>query len=343
MLPLQTERLTLRPFTVEDAPFILRLLNEPSFIANIVDKGVRTEAAAADYLRQGPMASYAEHGFGLWLVADRATGVAMGMCGLIRRATLPEVDLGYAFVPEYWGRGLAREAAAACLAYGRDVLGLRALLAIVTPGNAPSIRLLEALGFAANGRMAFEPGDEVLVFRTVFTTIRKARASDAPQLAALAERTFRDAFEAVNTPEDMALHCGASYSPAILDREIRDPGVTTLVAEHQGQLVAYAQTRWDPPPACVQAERPFEIQRLYVSSAFHGKGLAQELMAACLELAGAGGADRVWLGVWEHNPRAIAFYRKSGFVEVGDHGFLLGTDPQRDIVMVRPVAPAGID
>ncbi|HJW43761.1 MAG TPA: GNAT family N-acetyltransferase [Geothrix sp.] len=165
MAPVQTDRLILRPFVVEDAPFILRLLNEPSFIENIADKGVRTLEQAADYLAQGPLASYAAHGHGLWLVLHRVTGQPMGMCGLIRRDNLPEVDLGYAFVPEFWGLGYAREAADACVAWGRETLGLRSLLAIVSPGNAASIRLLEALGFHHSGHMVYAPGDEVEVHR----------------------------------------------------------------------------------------------------------------------------------------------------------------------------------
>lgn len=168
MRPLETERLAIRPLAPSDAPFILRLLNEPSFIRNIADKGVRTLEAAEAYLREGPQASYARHGHGLWLVEDRGSGAPMGMCGLIRRDSLPEVDLGYAFLPEYWGRGFAREAASACLAHGRDALGLPGLLAIVSPGNAPSIRLLESLGFARTGMMDHGPGDPVVVFRKAF-------------------------------------------------------------------------------------------------------------------------------------------------------------------------------
>lgn len=165
MLPLTTARLILRPFTEEDAPFILRLLNEPSFIENIADRGVRSLEQARDYLLQGPLASYAAHGHGLWRVEDRASGTPMGMCGLLRRDTLPEVDLGYAFLPEFWGQGFAREAAAACLAWGRDSLGLKGLLAIVSPGNTPSIRLLEALAFGHTGTMELTPGDPVAVYR----------------------------------------------------------------------------------------------------------------------------------------------------------------------------------
>ena len=165
MTPLITERQIIRPFVVEDAPFILRLLNEPSFIENIVDKGVRTLPQAEDYLRQGPLASYATHGHGLWMVQHRVTGAPMGMCGLIKRETLPEIDLGYAFVPEFWGLGFAQEAAAACVAFGWEQLRCEGILAIVSPGNRPSIRLLEALGFVAQGRMELAPGDEVVKYR----------------------------------------------------------------------------------------------------------------------------------------------------------------------------------
>jgi diamine N-acetyltransferase len=136
--------------------------------------------------------------------------------------------------------------------------------------------------------------------------IRKAEITDAANLARLQERTFRDAFEASNTPED---------------------------------LVAFAQLRTRKPPACVVAGRPLEIQRFYVLNEWHGKRLAHDLMTAVIERAVQQGADQVWLGVWEHNPRAIAFYRKWGFSEVGEQIFPLGTDPQRDIVMTRIVRP----
>ena len=167
MRPIETERLRIRPFTLADAPFALRLLNEPSFIEHIADKGVRTLAQAETYLAEGPLASYAARGHGLWLVEHRVTAAPMGMCGLIRRDTLPEVDLGYAFLPEYWGLGFAREAARACLAWGRESLGLEAVLAIVTSTNAASIRLLEDLDFRRTGSLELAPGDPVEVFRLV--------------------------------------------------------------------------------------------------------------------------------------------------------------------------------
>lgn len=164
-------------------------------------------------------------------------------------------------------------------------------------------------------------------------TVRRAKEGDASPLASLAERTFRDAFEAQNTPGDMALHCARSYGAELQRREISDPGTVTLIAELEDRLVGYGQLRLESAVPCVPARRPAEIQRIYVDRAWHGAGVGRLLMASLLEAARSGGADAVWLGVWERNPRAIAFYVKQGFVAVGDHSFLLGTDPQRDVVM----------
>lgn len=168
--------------------------------------------------------------------------------------------------------------------------------------------------------------------------IRKASGSDAEPLSRLAEATFRSTFGAVNTGEDMDLHCQTSYSEAIQAGEIANPDILTLLCDGGDGPVGFAQLRWGDAPDCVAAQSPGEIQRLYVADAWHGKGIAQELMDACIEALQARGSDVAWLGVWERNPRAIAFYRKCGFVEVGDHVFPLGNDPQRDIVMARSIA-----
>jgi len=145
---LETPRLQLRWLSADDGPFILALLNEPSFIRNIGDRGVRTLDAARDYIEAGPMASYARHGFGLYLVELTAMRTAIGICGILKRDELPEPDLGFAFLPGYWSQGYARESAAAVKDYARDVLRMARLLAIVNPANFSSIRLLEKLGFA---------------------------------------------------------------------------------------------------------------------------------------------------------------------------------------------------
>jgi len=177
-----------------------------------------------------------------------------------------------------------------------------------------------------------QPG---VLSESVLPVIRRTESTDAPCLAELAELTFRHTFEAANTPEDMRLHCATHYGEAIQAREISDPEMATLVGEHDDQLVGFAQLRWGCPPDCIKAERPAEIQRLYVREAWHGKGVAQDLMSASIALAKASGAEQVWLGVWEHNPRAIAFYKKWGFAEVGEHVFPVGADPQRDIILTR--------
>lgn len=146
MLVLETERLLLRPFTTDDAPFVLTLLNEPSFLRFIGDKKVRNLEDARQYLRNGPIASYKRNGFGLLLVALRESETPIGMCGLLKREELPDPDIGFAFIPDYWGQGFAFEAAAAVTNDARERLKLTRILAIVNPDNDASIKLLERLG-----------------------------------------------------------------------------------------------------------------------------------------------------------------------------------------------------
>jgi ribosomal protein S18 acetylase RimI-like enzyme len=162
------------------------------------------------------------------------------------------------------------------------------------------------------------------------TIIRKAEISDAPNLAQLQERTFCDTFAADNDPADMALHCQQSYSAALQEQEIRNPQLITLVG-----VEGFAQVRRGPSPSCVDADQPAEILRLYIDKQWHGKGVAQQLMEQSLEQGRLLGAAQIWLGVWERNPRAISFYKKYGFVEVGEHVFMVGSDAQRDVIMTR--------
>jgi RimJ/RimL family protein N-acetyltransferase len=145
MTVLETERLTLRQFILDDAPFILELVNEPSFIQNIGDRGVRTLSDAVRYIEAGPVSSYVRNGFGLYLVQLKESGESIGMCGLIKRDALDDVDIGYAYLPKFWSKGYAVEAASAVKEQARG-LGLKRLVAIVDPANAGSIRVLEKLG-----------------------------------------------------------------------------------------------------------------------------------------------------------------------------------------------------
>ena len=143
---IETERLRLRRLTIDDAEFILELLNDPSFIRNIGDKRVRTEADARLYISSGPRASYERFGFGLDLVELKESGLPIGICGLLKRESLEDVEVGFAFLPKFWSKGYALESAAAVKKYGIEMLKLKRIVAIVNPDNAGSIRLLEKLG-----------------------------------------------------------------------------------------------------------------------------------------------------------------------------------------------------
>ena len=171
---LQTDRLRLRRLTPNDAPFIFQLVNEPSFIENIGDRNVRSEEDAVRYIKEGPMASYERHGFGLYKVELTETATPIGICGPLKRDTLEYPDIGFAFLPRFWGKGYAVESASAVMNYAREALGLNEIAAITTPTNEPSIKLLEKLGFRfqsmkslTNGAPAIklflsEPGHESL-------------------------------------------------------------------------------------------------------------------------------------------------------------------------------------
>ncbi|MFQ2094250.1 GNAT family N-acetyltransferase [Aeromonas taiwanensis] len=155
-----SERLMLRELTPADAPFILELLNDGDFHRYIGDRGLRTQGDAEEYIQQGPMVSYARHGHGLYLVVRREDGASLGICGLIRRDTLPCEDIGYAFLPAWRGQGYAIEAARAALQDGRERLGVNRVVAIVTPGNERSVRLLAKLGLSQCNRVRLGDSEE---------------------------------------------------------------------------------------------------------------------------------------------------------------------------------------
>ena len=167
--------------------------------------------------------------------------------------------------------------------------------------------------------------------------IRPARVSDAASLAAIAERTFRETFAADNSAENIDLHCAQKFSAHIQGEEISDPRLVTLLADIAGELVGFAQLRLAQPTTSIKRDRPAELHGIYISSKWHGRGVARELMRAVYAAAANAGSDCLWLGVWERNLKAIAFYRKYGFSVVGDHVFMLGQDQQRDLIMEAPL------
>jgi RimJ/RimL family protein N-acetyltransferase len=143
---IETDRLNLRWLSTDDSEFILELLNVPSFLRFIGDKGVRTLDDAREYILNGPVDMYNRLGFGLYLTELKESGAPIGLCGLIKRDSLEDVDIGFAFLPKFWARGYAYESAAAVMAYGKTVLGLKRIVAITSPNNYASGKLLEKLG-----------------------------------------------------------------------------------------------------------------------------------------------------------------------------------------------------
>lgn len=159
---IETPRLRLCALRLDDAAFILRLVNEPAWLEHIGDRDVRDLDGACRYLRDGPLAMYERHGFGLYRIERKDDGAVVGMCGLIKRDTLPHVDIGYALLQDYWGHGYAFEAARATLDYGNRVLRLHPIIAITTPANTRSIALLERLGLVFQGPLRMAGDAELL-------------------------------------------------------------------------------------------------------------------------------------------------------------------------------------
>ncbi|MFD2572675.1 GNAT family N-acetyltransferase [Spirosoma soli] len=163
MTVLETKRLRLSQLSVDQAPFILELLNTPSWLAYIGDRGVRTLDDARNYLLNGPIASYNRFGFGLYLVTLIDTDVPIGLCGLLQRETLDHPDIGFAFLPDYMHKGYGFEAASAVMTYARTTLGVGGIMAITVTHNENSIKLLKKLGFHFERLITFAPGTEELM------------------------------------------------------------------------------------------------------------------------------------------------------------------------------------
>ena len=164
---LETDRLALYELSVDDAPFMLELLNDPHYLQNIGDRGIRSLEDARQHILNGPVHSYKRNGFGLYLTKLMDTGASIGICGLVKRDALEDIDIGYAFLPKFRGNGYAFEAASATLTYARTVLGITRIVAITTPDNYSSIKLLEKLGLSFEKMVKWpEDGTELKLFAT---------------------------------------------------------------------------------------------------------------------------------------------------------------------------------
>jgi GNAT superfamily N-acetyltransferase len=174
--------------------------------------------------------------------------------------------------------------------------------------------------------------------------IRRAEPGDAAALAAFGARTFAETFGADNSPEDLSAYLAGAYGEPQQRAEFADSGIVTLVVERRDEgsprhgVVAFSQLRRGPAPPCVALPSPVELWRFYVDRVWHGRGVAHALMQVALDAGLELGGASVWLSVWERNPRAIVFYTKCGFSDVGSKVFMVGGDPQTDRVMARAIA-----
>ena len=178
---LETERLALRELrTADDAEFVYALLNTPKFIKYIGDRGVRSEKDAADFIENRYRLSYRDSGYGLYVVERKSDGVSVGLCGFVKRDTLPGPDVGFAFLPEFEGFGYGFESATAVMKYGSDTLGFPEVLAITSLDNEASIRLLEKLGFTYSGLIDAPDGEKLRLFKHAYghPSVGTARTGD---------------------------------------------------------------------------------------------------------------------------------------------------------------------
>lgn len=166
-------------------------------------------------------------------------------------------------------------------------------------------------------------------------TIRRATVADAATLAEIGARTFHDTFAADNQADDMAEHLATTFGVAQQAAELSNADYVTLLAHVHGALAAFAQVRRHDPPDCVEGPAPVELHRFYVDGPWHGQGVAAPLMAASVGAIRELGGRTVWLSVWEHNPRARAFYAKCGFHQCGTADFWVGPDRQIDHILAR--------
>ncbi|HEX7242705.1 MAG TPA: GNAT family N-acetyltransferase [Longimicrobiaceae bacterium] len=247
MYVIETGRLRLRRLAEEDAPFILELVNDPDWLRFIGDRGVRDLDDARRYVVDGPVASYGRHGYGLYLVETREDAAPAGICGLVRREWLEEADLGFAFLPRFRGRGLAREAARATLEYAAGTLGLERISAIVSPGNEASLRLLRELGFGS-GRRVRPPGgdDEVCLFTyrrnpmRITRTLTTLYVRDLDRAAPWYERLFGRTFDRVPMPSCREWDTTPGATVQVISKEERagETAVALVVEELDGVLAA---------------------------------------------------------------------------------------------------------
>ncbi len=311
----ETERLRLDHLTEDDAAFAVKLMNDASYIRNIGDKNVRTLEHARDYLTNGPIASYAHHRFGLNRVTLKATGAVAGMCGLLRRDGMQDVEIGYAFLPEFWSKGYAAEAVAGVLRTAVTLHGLQRVIAVVSPDNAESIRLLEKLGFAFDG-MVVLPGATTAIkkFTKVLAPCLRLSVEHAQAYRALMLQAYAlhpDAFTS-SLAERAALPM--EWWLARLDADSAAQEVV-FGAFHQGQLAGVVGLSFESRE---KVRHKATLFGMVVSEQYRNLGLGRQLVHAAMEYARTrAGVRQVVLTVTQGNASAERLYAGCGFQAFG--------------------------
>jgi RimJ/RimL family protein N-acetyltransferase len=311
----ETERLRVRRFSLDDAAFILRLLNDPSFIRHIADKGVRTLDDARAYLRNGPLASVEKHGFGLNRVELKESGEAIGMCGLIHRDAFDDVDVGYALLPAFCGQGYALEATRAVLDSAVRHHGLQRVIAVVNPDNVDSSRMLEKLGFHFEKMVKLEPNQpEIRQFAIALSPCLRLTPGDAKPYRALMLEAYAQHLDAFTSSVAEREALPLSWWQARLSAA-PDAKEVVFGAFHSGVLVGAVGLSFD---AREKALHKATLFGMVVSAAQRRLGLGQRLVTAALDCARSRpGVRLVQLTVTQGNVQAQTLYARNGFVEFG--------------------------
>jgi RimJ/RimL family protein N-acetyltransferase len=311
----ETDRLRLDHFTEDDSAFVLELLNQPSFIRHISDKGVRNVEQARAYLVNGPMASYARYGFGLSRVTLKRSGAVAGMCGLIRRDGMQEVEIGYAFLPAFWSKGYAREAVAGVLRTAVTQHALQRVVAVVNPNNPESIRLLENLGFNFDG-MVVLPGETTAIhkFSKDLSPCLRLSAEHIEPYRALMLQAYDLHPEAFTSSAAERAALPMQWWLARLDGGVA-PQEVGFGAFHQGQLAGVAGLSFETRE---RVRHKATLFGMYVPEPFRQLGLGRLLVQACLDHARTrGGVRQVMLTVTQGNASAERLYAGCGFQVFG--------------------------
>jgi diamine N-acetyltransferase len=332
----------LRPYTEGDAGLLRALLGDPE-MTRFLGGPESDEALAARHARY-LSADPETNGVFTIVVGDTPEGA--GWVGFWESEWEGRSgwECGWHVLPRYQGAGVASAAALQMLEHAIQRRRYRWMHAFPAIENLASNALCVRLGFEDLGETDMEyPKGRMMKSRHWRFDLERRRIvvgtatlDEAPLLAELGERTFRDTFAADNTEADMAAYLSGAFGVEIQRRELADPASSFLVATVDGVPAGYAQLRTGNAPAGVSGENVIEIGRFYSDKPWIGAGVGPALMQACIDAAVSLGHDVIWLDVWERNPRAIAFYQKWGFSVVGEKDFVLGEDVQHDLILARP-------